>query len=393
MRFHLASEEEIKAGKVTDVYFARTVEVLRHEGIRKHVLAEVRATGLPRGYEWAVFAGVEEAAALVSGLNATVNCLAEGEFFQPGQPVLTVEGEYTEFCVYETPLLGLLCQASGVATKAARCKLAARDKTVISFGARRTHPALAPMVERNAFLGGCDGVAVVKSGELIGEEPVGTMPHALVLVVGDAAQAFKLFDKVTPPHVARVALVDTLCDEKFEALAAAEALGDRLSAVRLDTPDSRRGDMAAILREVRWELDLRGHDKVGIFVSGGLDEWQIMELAPLADGFGVGTSISNAPVINFALDIVEVEGQPFAKRGKPSGRKALLACTACGERRVVPAAKVADMRCGCGGEARNMLAPLSEPGKIVRDLPPVQALRQQVLERLHSGRWPLEPRA
>jgi nicotinate phosphoribosyltransferase len=385
--FHIATAEEIKAGEVTDVYFQRTVEVLRREGIRKQVFAEVRATSLPSGYEWAVFAGVEEAAALVSGLKTKVTCLAEGEFFRAGEPVLTIEGEYTEFCVYETPLLGLLCQASGVATKAARCKAAAGDKTVISFGARRMHPALAPMIERNAFLGGCDGVAVVKSGELIGEEPSGTMPHALVLVVGNAEQAFKMFDQIMPPQIKRVALVDTLCDEKFEALAAARVLGDRLSAVRLDTPESRRGNMAQIIREVRWELDLRGHERVGIFVSGGLDEAKIAELAPIADGFGVGTSISNAAVVNFALDIVEVEGQPFTKRGKPSGRKALLACAACGERLVVPAAKASGIRCACGGEMSNVLLPLSEPGKVVRELPPVQELRARVLEQLRSGRW------
>jgi len=398
-RFLIADEQDIKAGKVTDVYFERTVEVLRRKGIRKQVLAEVRATSLPPGYQWAVFAGVQELAALVSGLNATVKCLPEGEFFCAGEPVLSIEGEYTEFCIFETPLLGLLCQASGVATKAARCKLAAGgappagEKTVISFGARRMHPALAPMIERNAYLGGCDGVAVVKSAELIGEAPSGTMPHALTLVVGNAEQAFRMFDEIAPPEVKRVALVDTLCDEKFEALTAARALGDRLSAVRLDTPESRRGDMAAILREVRWELDLRGYQHVGLFVSGGLDEWKIAELTPLADGFGVGTSISNAPVLNFALDIVEVEGEPFTKRGKPSGRKALLVCRKCGERRVAPEAKAEGQRCACGDQMQDLLEPLSELGRIVRDLPPVQALRQRVLAGLRSGRWQLEKRA
>jgi nicotinate phosphoribosyltransferase len=391
-RFLIADEGDIKAGKVTDVYFERTVEVLRRKGIRKQVLAEVRATSLPGGYQWAVFAGVEELAALMAGLNATVKCLPEGEFFCAGEPVLSIEGEYTEFCIFETPLLGLLCQASGVATKAARCRLAAGDKTVISFGARRMHPALAPMIERNAFLGGCDGVAVVKSAELIGEPPWGTMPHALTLVVGDAEQAFRMFDEIAPPEVKRVALVDTLSDEKFEALSAARALGDRLSAVRLDTPASRRGDMAAILREVRWELNLRGYQHVGLFVSGGMDEWQIAELAPLADGFGVGTSISNAPVLNFALDIVEVEGEPFTKRGKPSGRKALLVCRKCGERRVVPAPGGAGVSpaCSCGEQMQHLLEPLSEPRRIVRDLPPVQELRANVLAQLRSGRWPLE---
>ena len=50
------------------------------------------------------------------------------------QPVLTVEGVYVDWAEYETALLGLLCQASGIATKAARCKKAAGERQVISFG-------------------------------------------------------------------------------------------------------------------------------------------------------------------------------------------------------------------------------------------------------------------
>src|SRR5436190_1151227 len=85
----------------------------------------------------------------------------------------------TSFGVLETALLGLLCQASGVATVAARCKIAAEGRPVFSFGARRMHPAISPMVERSAYIGGCDGVASVKSAEVIGIQPVGTMAHAV----------------------------------------------------------------------------------------------------------------------------------------------------------------------------------------------------------------------
>src|ERR671939_1599478 len=115
------------------------------------------------------------------------------------------------------------------------------------------HPAIAPMIERAAYVGGCDGVAVVKSAELLDIQPVGTMAHALVVILGEE-RAFRAFDRVIDPQIPRVALIDTFQDEKFGALAAAKILGERLSAVRLDTPGSRRGDFASILREVRWEL-------------------------------------------------------------------------------------------------------------------------------------------
>lgn len=102
--------------------------------------------------------------------------LKEGTVFHPYEPVMEIEGRYQDFCVFETALLGLMCQASGVATKATRFKRLAGERPVISFGARRMHPVLAPVIERNAYIGGCDGVAVVKSGEVIGEDPMGTMP-------------------------------------------------------------------------------------------------------------------------------------------------------------------------------------------------------------------------
>lgn len=390
MPLHIATEEDIRAGRVTDVYFENTRRVLQAKGIRKNVVMEVRAASLPQGYEWAVLAGIEEVAAIMQGVNCSVWCIEEGSIFHAGEPVLAVEGEYTEFGTLETPLLGLLCQASGIATKAARCKKAAGDRLVISFGARRMHPAIAPMIERNAYLGGCDGVAVVKSGELIGQPALGTMPHALILVVGDSVQAFKMFDEVMPPEAHRICLVDTLGDEKFEAVAAAEALGERLFGVRLDTPGSRRGNMAAILQEVRWELDLRGYKDVKIIVSGGLDEDNIPELNPYCDGYGVGTAISDAPTINFALDIVEVEGKPFAKRGKLSGRKQVLECPKCHSRAVVPATNRPDdafspaeeLVCACGGRRVATLQQLTDTGRLLIQPRPVKEMRERAMERL-----------
>ncbi|MEK6576323.1 MAG: nicotinate phosphoribosyltransferase, partial [Nitrospirota bacterium] len=184
MMFHTADPKDIKEGKITDVYFARTMEVLEAKGVDKWVKAEFIAKTLPDNWEWGVLAGIEEAANLLSGIRVNVRAMNEGTIFFPYQPVLEIEGMYSQFCVYETALLGLICQASGIATKAARCKRLAGDRGVISFGARRMHPILAPMIERAAYLGGCDGVAVIKSAELIEEEPVGTMPHALIIMFG-----------------------------------------------------------------------------------------------------------------------------------------------------------------------------------------------------------------
>ncbi|MCL6472174.1 MAG: nicotinate phosphoribosyltransferase [Firmicutes bacterium] len=381
-RFYIATEDEIKAGEITDVYFARDVKVLEAKGIRKHVIGEAVAHTLPDSWPWAVFAGVEEMARLFEGKNVDIDALDEGTLFKAEDVMLNVSGIYTDFAIYETSMLGLICQASGIATRAARCKLAAGERTVISFGARRMHPAISPMIERNAFIGGCDGVAVIKSAELIGEKPSGTMPHALILVFEDPATAYKAFDEVIDPSIKRVALIDTFEDEKFGALTAAQTLGEHLYAVRLDTPSSRRGNFRKIMQEVRWELDLRGYNFVKIFASGGLDDVKIKELNEFAQAYGVGTFISSAPVVDCSFDLVQIAGKPLAKRGKMSGAKQLWRCENCFSSKLTPKDKKPEEPCVCGGSWVAMLKPLIRSGEIVRDLPSPREIREYVLQQL-----------
>ena len=381
--FHIARPEDIRAGRVTDVYFARTVEILKGIGVDKRVKAEFIAKSLPDGWEWGILAGIEEVAHLMEGKPVTIRAMKEGTLFRPLQPVMEIEGNYRDFAIFETAMLGLICQASGVATKAARCRIAAQDRMVVSFGARRMHPAVAPMIERAAFIGGCDGVAVIVSAELIETYPVGTMPHALILVLGDTVEAVKAFDKVLPSEIKRVALIDTFNDEKFEAIRVAEALGERLFAVRLDTPASRRGNFYRIFEEVRWELDLRGYKDVKLFASGGIDEEEIRELRPIVDAFGVGTSISNAPVVDFSMDIVEVEGRPLAKRGKWSGAKEVWRCYNCFTDRVLPL-NTTPPPCTCGGRFEPLLSILIKDGKVVRGLPKPRDIREGVLKEIRD---------
>lgn len=384
MPLHVATLDDIRNNRVTDIYFERTYQILRAKDADAVVTAEVRS-GVPDGSDFGLLCGVEELLTVLEGLPVDVDSLPEGAYFRDREPVMTITGRYTEFARLETALLGLLCQASGVATKAARCKLAAGTRTVVSFGARRMHPVLAPMIERAAWIGGCDGFSVVSASDLIGVPASGTMPHALIIMVRDLAKALVWFDEVIGPDVPRVALIDTFDDEKFSALIAAEALGKRLSAVRLDTPASRRGDMLALLREVRWELDLRGYEHVRLFVSGNLDEKELLRLNELADGYGVGTAISNARVCDMALDIVAIGEEPVAKRGKASGRKQIMACPECRERVIVPLqqASVA-ARCACGEERQALLQPLVRNGQVVAERPTVAEIKRYCWSQVES---------
>jgi nicotinate phosphoribosyltransferase len=235
---------------------------------------------------------------------------------------MRISGNYLDFARYETSLLGFLSHASGIATAALDVRTAAPDSLVLSFGARHVHPSIAAMVERSALVAGLDGFSHVAAGDVLGREASGTMPHALVICFGPGHQeeAWRAFDGTVSEEVPRVALCDTYSDEVDEAVRAAEAV-DGLDSIRLDTTSSRRGDFRHILREVRWALDSEGYEDVGIFASGGLGPDQLRDLRDVADGFGVGGYVSNADPVDFALDIVEVDGVAGAKRGKLGGVK------------------------------------------------------------------------
>src|SRR6058998_127410 len=379
--FYIATSEEIKAGKTTDVYFLRTLDILKKAGKdRTSVVAEVTAGNLPSGWPWGVFCGVEEAVHLLQGKSVSLWSLPEGSLFPPRTargipvPVMMLEGPYGEWALYETPILGMLCQASGIATKAARIRKLAGDKQVLSFGVRRMHPGIAPLIERSVTIGGLDAITTPLGADLLGAPAMGTMPHALVIVMGGPREAFAAVHKYLEAKIPRIALVDTYYDEKTEALMAVEAIPDLLG-VRLDTPASRRGNFAAIIREVRWELDLRGHKDVKIFVSGSVDEKTIPALLEAGvDGFGVGTSLSNAPTIDFALDLVEVDGKPAAKRGKFGGRKDLLRCPKDGTYEI-------GMRtCPiCGTKTASAYTQYLDHGRVGTPSPSLSAIRERAM--------------
>lgn len=314
MSFLTVNEDDIKKGLTTDKYFIWTEKVMREKKVNPFVVAEVTTS------RWGIFAGLNDVLELMAGLDIDLYAMPEGTLFFPHEPVITIAGRYLEFARFETPLLGFICHASGVATNAFRSKLAAGDKKILSFGTRRQHPALSAMIERAAYIGGVDGVSNFSAEKYLGIESVGTMPHSLIISFGGQVDAWKSFDEVVDSKVPRIMLVDTYFDEKTEAIMAVENV-KRVDGVRLDTPTSRRGNIRKIIEEVRWELNIRGKEDVKIVLSGGLSINDVFNLRDIVDSFGVGTFISGAEPMDFALDIVEKEGKPVAKRGKRGGMK------------------------------------------------------------------------
>ena len=312
--------EALLSGETADIYFARTVEILRHEGLNPMATMEVFSSRA------GMLCGIEEAKALLDRVlpkdRREVWSLDEGESMDAKEVVLRITAPYQSYGLYETSLCGILSHCSGWATAAREVVAAARGVPVISFGARHVHPSVSGILDYSAIVGGCVGCSSVAGAELAGVEPAGTMPHALIIVMGDTVKATVAFDKYMPPEVPRVSLVDTFKDEAEESLRVAEALGEKLNSVRLDTPRERGRVTVDLVKEVRARLDLAGYSKVKIFVSGGLDPERItyfLDNGAPVDGFGVGSYISSARPIDFTADLHEIEGKPIAKRGRIPG--------------------------------------------------------------------------
>lgn len=383
--FWLASEDEIKKGETTDEYFLHTKEVLRKNFVDSRVVMEVYARDVPYPQNWGVVTGVYEVAKLLEGLPVNAWAFDEGSVFVADaasalyEPLMVIEGKYSDFAEYETALLGLLTSSTSVSTRAARFRIAAGKKLLFSFGTRRVHPALAALVERACYISGFDGVSNVLGAKLLKIAASGTMPHALIQILGDQERAWKMFDKTIPQRVNRIALVDTFWDEKTEAVKALQVLGSRLWGVRLDTPASRRGDFRKIIEETRWELDIRGGKKVKMIASGRLDEESVSRLSDVVDGFGVGTAVAYPPVIDLSAKIVEVTNRGRrefrAKRGGLGGRKAVYRTRGFRDRVALegspkPPGSIA------------MLKPLLERGRLVRRYEGIDALRERVANSL-----------
>ncbi|HDI31690.1 MAG TPA: nicotinate phosphoribosyltransferase [Thermofilum sp.] len=396
--FIYATYEDVLKGYTSDIYFFRTLKVLKEKGLDKtEVYAEFTPSSFPKDYEWAVFAGLREVVKLLRNKPVTLYSLPEGTVFRLTDhygfkiPVMAIEGKYGDFLIYETPILGFLSSASGIATKAARIKKAAGSKMVISFGARRIHPALSPFEAYYAYVGGCDAVSCVQGAKFLGIKPVGTMPHSLMIIFrairGDHTEAWKAFDEVVEKDVPRVILVDTFWDETEEAVRAAQLLKEKIWGVRLDTPGNRRGNFPEIIREVRWKLRAMGFSDVKIIVSGGVNEYSIPKLKEAgADVFGVGAAIANSPIIDYAMDITSIKvnnvWRPITKRGKLSGRKQLYRCSKC-MIDIIRLEKEERPSCpNCGELMTPMLIKVLDQGKVVHEPEPPSKLREKVLEQI-----------
>jgi len=312
--FLSSTHEEILQGYTTDIYFISAQQILRHLHLdQTPVVAEIFAR------HSGIFCGLPEVLSLLSHSKVEMWSLPEGESFETREVVLRIKGPYSEFGIFETPLLGILAHSCGWATAARECKEAAGEKVVLCFGARHVHPSVAPVMERSALIGGVDSAACILGAKLAGKKPGGTIPHAAILICGDTVLSAKAFDECIPNEFPRIILVDTFKDEAEESLRLAKIMDKKLEGIRLDTPEERGGVTLPLVKEVRERLNQAGYPGIKIIVSGGITSEKIRLLHDYVDIFGVGSYISGRSPIDMTMDIKEVAGQKVAKRGRIPG--------------------------------------------------------------------------
>ncbi len=250
-----------------------------------------------------------------------IHAMPEGTVFFAQEPVLRVCAPLPQAQFVESRLLNLLHFQTLIASKAARCALAAPGKFLVDFGMRRSHGAEAALLAaRASYLAGFAGTSTVLANPRFGIPVFGTMAHSYVMVHESEAAAFEHFAHCQPDNV--VLLIDTYDTEAAARKVAAlvPRLAERgiaVKAVRLDS-----GDLADHARRVRAILDEAGHPGIHIFASGNLDEYALQDIAradaPI-DGFGVGTKLDTSgdhPYLDCAYKLQEYAGTPRRKRSE-----------------------------------------------------------------------------
>ena len=313
----------VLVGDTADVYLQRTLTILRNESINPDVAMEFAPKRA------GVFCGVSEVKTLLARVlpetGREVWALEEGEAVEAGEVALRVKAPYSSIGLYETAISGALSSSTAWATAARECVDAADGIPVVSLGARHVHPNVVADMDYAAIVGGCVSCSTIQGARLAGVTPSGNMPHSLPILVGGSVAAMQAFDTHMPQEVPRIALVDTFRDEAEEALNVARAMGDKLRGVCLATPPERGGVTIELVREVRSRLDQADFRHVEIMVTGGFTPDRIREFVAAevrVNIFGVGAYIATAPSNTFAAEIQEIDGRPFARRGRIPGTRA-----------------------------------------------------------------------
>jgi nicotinate phosphoribosyltransferase len=329
--------EKMRAGYYTDAYFNHARATLLQDGRRPHVVMQI----FQKKDSW--LGGMDEAIAILKLCAADldglqIRALYDGDKISPYEPVMHIEGDYTTFAHLETPVLGTLARRTLITTNTVHVLQAANGKPIIFMPARHDHHRVQTG----------DGYAAYVAGQIVGAEigvttdeqaswwggrGIGTVPHALIAAYdGDTVLAARKFAEWAPDDMHVTVLVDFENDSVRTALQVADALGERLWGVRLDTSENlvdrslweEMGDFRPtgvnerLVEKVRTALDDAGRSDVRILASGGftVDKIRSFEEQEIpVDAYGVGSSLIRGSN-DFTGDLVITDGKPSAKFGR-----------------------------------------------------------------------------
>jgi nicotinate phosphoribosyltransferase len=332
--------EKIRSGWYTDAYFNLAKQLLEAEQRHTTVTMQVFQK------HHAILGGIDEAIAVLKECSGSegpdgwrlgwdrlkVRALNEGDEVSPWETVMHITGEYALFAHLETVYLGCLARRTRVMRNVRAVVDAARGKPILFFPARHDHWLVQTGDGWAAHVAGAIGVSTDAQASWWGGRGVGTVPHALIAAYGgDTAAAAKAFAARYASQMNVVVLVDFENSSARTAVEVADALGDSLWGVRLDTSetlvDESVADLGAsapsgvapeLIERVRRALDQAGHERVRIVVSGGFDAERIDRFEQLdapVDAYGVGSALLRGEN-DFTADVVLVEGRPGAKVGR-----------------------------------------------------------------------------
>ena len=338
------------AALLTDLYQLTMAQAYFELGMHESAVFELFVRRLPPTRGFLLVAGLEQALEYIESLRFTaeelaflsevglfrndfldylgsvrftgaVHAMPEGTPFFADEPIVRVTGPILEAQLLESRLLNIVHFQTTIASKAARCVMAARGRQLADFGMRRAHEAAAALLAaRAAYLAGFDATATVEAGRRFGIPLSGTLAHSFIEAHDGEEQAFRNFVSSSPQPT--TLLIDTYDSaralQRVIALAkefAQRGNGQRIHAVRIDS-----GDLAGQARMVRAALDAHGCRDMRIVVSGNLDEQAIDELVSggvPVDAFGVGTALgvsADAPALDMVYKLQQYAGQPRRKR-------------------------------------------------------------------------------
>jgi len=329
--------EKMRAGWYTDAYFNHARATLLRDERRPRVVMQV----FQKSNAW--LGGMDEAIAILKLCagdfdDLEVHALYDGDRIEPYEPVMHIEGDYTAFAHLETPLLGTLARRTLITTNVVHVLEAANGKPIIFMPARHDHHRVQTGDGYAAYIAGQVvgaeiGVTTDEQASWWGGRGIGTVPHSLIASYGgDTALAARKFADWAPRDMNVTVLVDFENDSVRTALEVADALGERLWGVRLDTAEAlvdrslwdELGDFEPtgvnerLVWKVRDALDASGYERLRIVVSGGFTAEKIAsfeENGVPVDAYGVGSSLIRGSN-DFTGDIVLTDGKPSAKVGR-----------------------------------------------------------------------------